>query len=121
MRKVKILLVEDEAITALLLTRNLKQEGYEVCDPVSTGEAAIRAVKNDHPDVILMDIRLGSQMDGVEAAQTIANSYDIPIIFLTGYGDKETIARAEVVNPAGYLIKPVTPADVAPLLAALFQ
>ena len=118
--KIRILLVEDEAITAMLLKRNLELVGYEVSELVATGEAAIEAVENNHFDVVLMDIRLVGKIDGVEAATKIASQGDTPIIFMTGYSDGDIRARVKALNPAAYLVKPVTPDDIAPVIARLF-
>lgn len=121
MKKIKILLVEDEALTALLLTRNLEMVGYHMCTPVGTGEAAIETAAAEQPDVVLMDIRLGSAMDGIEAAQKITAIRPVPIVFMTGYEDNDTRARANSVSPAGYLVKPITPDDVEPVIADIFS
>ena len=119
--KVKILLVEDEAITALLLKRNLELSGYEVFEPLATGEAAVAFAKNHHFNVALMDIRLAGKMDGVEAAQEISTFCDSPIIFLTGYIDNHMKERVQFLQPAAYLVKPVTPDDITPVIEALFR
>ncbi|RMF03324.1 MAG: response regulator [Chloroflexi bacterium] len=120
MKKIKILLVEDEALTALLLTRNLEMIGYHMCAPVGTGEAAVETAAAEQPDVVLMDIRLGSAMDGIEAAKQIKAIRPVPIVFMTGYEDDQTRARADSVGPAAYLVKPVTPDDVEPVIADIF-
>lgn len=121
MKKIKILLVEDEALTALLLTRNLEMIGYHMCGPVGTGEAAVEIAAAERPDVVLMDIRLGSAMDGIEAAQKIKAIHPVPIVFMTGYEDDQTRAHANSVEPAAYLVKPVTPDDVEPVIADIFS
>ena len=122
MREVKVLLlvVEDEAMTAWLLSQSLQHMGYTVCGPVATGEAAVQAAADEQPDVVLMDIRLAGPMDGIEAAERIAAQREVSIIFMTGYSDQETKSRALALHPAAYLVKPVTPEHIVPVLEALF-
>jgi len=118
--KKKLLLVEDETFTATLLKRNLELVGYEVGQPLATGMDAVEAVRKDSFDAILMDIRLVGEMDGIEAALRIKAIKDIPIIFLTGYFDEEIIERAKSIEPVAYLVKPVTPKEIIPLLNKIF-
>lgn len=106
MSEVKILIVEDERILALGLKKKLEKLGFKVTDAVSTGEDAINSVKTDKPDLILMDIVLKGEMDGIEAAKLIINLHNIPIIYLTAYADDKTIERAVKTYPYGYLMKP---------------
>lgn len=120
-QKIKILLVEDEALIALLLKRNLELLGWEVGNPVATGETAIQRVKDELPDVVLMDIRLVGKMNGIEAAREIRVFSHIPIIFMTGYSDSELKVQAEALHAAAYLIKPVTPEQIEPVLVDLFD
>jgi two-component system, response regulator PdtaR len=94
MRKVKLLIVEDEAMFAMVLKNNLQLRGYQVCEPVSTGLAAIQAAIDEQPEAVLMDIRLVGEMDGIAAAEQILSSRRVPIIFMTGYSDEKTEARA---------------------------
>jgi len=102
----KILLVEDEGVTAMALKSNLIQLGYEVPEIVSSGEDAIRAAAEIHPDLILMGIKLDSRMSGIEAADEIRKAYAIPIVYITAYTDAETIGKAKTTEPFGYLPKP---------------
>ena len=83
-RKIKVLIVEDEAILGLLLSRSLGRLGYEVGEPIATGEEALRRTEQEQPDVVLMDIRLAGAMDGIEAAREITARYGTPIIFMNG-------------------------------------
>lgn len=119
-RKIKILIVEDEALTALLLNRNLQLKGYETCQPAATGETAIHMAGVERPDVVIMDIRLAGEMDGIETAGKIISLYQLPIIFMTGYSDEATINKAAALKPAAYLTKPVTPDHIVPVLVELF-
>ena len=101
-----ILLVEDEALIALAEARDLKKEGYAVITAAS-GPEAIDAVRSDPGaiDLILMDIDLGRGMDGTEAALTILQNHDIPVIFLTSHTEKEIIDKAEKITSHGFVVK----------------
>lgn len=101
-----ILIVEDESIVAQDIRMTLEDLGYQVTAIADSGALAIEKARQHQPDLILMDIRLIGEMDGIEAAQQIAAQQDIPIVYLTAHGDEETLARAKVTNPFGYLIKP---------------
>lgn len=102
----KILVVEDETLVALDIASALKKEGYLVIDTVESAEEAFKAIEDDLPDLILMDINIDGPINGIEASRRILAVYDIPVVFLTAYNDKDTIDKAIQVSPAGYLIKP---------------
>ena len=102
----RILVVEDEAITAMDLAAELRGLGYEVCDTADTVEAAVDAVKRERPQLVLMDIRLGEGGDGIEAARRIAATHDAAVVFLTAHSDDATLNRALAVSPYGYIVKP---------------
>ena len=102
----RILVVEDEAITARSIVSALKRLGYVVLARVASGEEAIRRVAETQPDLVLMDIRLQGDMDGVEAARRIRSRFDIPVVYLTAHVDDDTVQRARVTQPFGYLVKP---------------
>ncbi|MFB2836314.1 EAL domain-containing protein [Floridanema evergladense] len=106
MEPAKILIVEDEAIVAIDLQTTLEDLEYIVTAVVESGEMAIEKARETQPDLILMDIRLAGQVDGIEAAEVIRSQLDIPVIYLTAYSDKETLNRARLTLPFGYLIKP---------------
>lgn len=108
----KILLVEDEVIIAEDVKKVLLKEGYFVCGIASSGDVAIRKVHEYYPDLILMDIILKGNMDGIETSRKIQEQFDIPIIYLTAFSDKETIDRAKLTNPMGYLVKPINRRDL---------
>lgn len=103
----KILIVEDEAITALELKKKLVSWNYEIMDIVSSGENAIKRALQLKPDLILMDILLKGPMTGIDAALEIKNRIDIPIIYLTAYGNDDTFEGAKITQPSAYLIKPL--------------
>lgn len=103
----RILVVEDDAIARLDIQAALERAGYEVAGLAVSGEEAILQADLLNPDLVLMDIRLEGDMDGVEAANEISDRFDLPIIFLTVYADDETLRWAKVAGPYGYLLKPV--------------
>jgi PAS domain S-box-containing protein len=106
MEKKQILVVEDEGIIALDLQNHLTRLGYAVPDIAYTGEQAIRRAKEIHPDLVLMDIRLEGEMDGIEAAEQIRARFGIPVIYMTAYADAATLKRAKITGPFGYILKP---------------
>ena len=102
----RILVVEDEAIVAMGIKEKLEDLGHKVVDIVFTGEDAVEKALKVKPDLILMDIVLKGELDGIEAASKIRNRINIPIIYLTAYSDKEILKRARMTEPYGYIIKP---------------
>jgi signal transduction histidine kinase len=107
-RNINILLVEDDELSSLIIQKILKSLGYKISAAVQTGEAALGAVSISCPDLILMDIQLRDGLDGIKTASIIKARYDIPIIYVTGLSDIETLNRAKATEPHGYIIKPVT-------------
>ncbi len=103
-----ILIVEDEAISALYIKNILTRLKYLVLDIVATGENAIAKAEALNPDLILMDIRLAGEMDGIQAADIIHSNYDIPIVFLTAHLDEDSMRQAMATDPAGYVPKPTS-------------
>jgi len=108
-----ILIVEDEWVVSMNLQNVLKTMGFHLLDPVSTGEEAIESVSTHHPDLILMDITLSGQMNGIEASRHISGISNAPIIFLTSHSDEKFVQEAKTALPYGYLIKPVLDRDLA--------
>lgn len=101
-----ILVVEDDTNVAAVLEARLESFGYDVCDIASTGLRAIESALQYHPDLILMDILLEGDMNGIEAADKIAEHLDVPVIFLTCLNDPAVLERAINTNPYGYIVKP---------------
>jgi len=101
-----ILVVEDESIVAMDLQQRLIGMGYSVPATAATGHDALKKVADFHPDLVLMDIRLRGDMDGIEAAEQIRDLLDVPPLYLTAYTDEETLRRAKITEPFGYLVKP---------------
>lgn len=104
--EIKLLIVEDELLIAETLSRKLKKLGYTVVDIVSSGEDAITRALQTQPDLILMDIVIEGEMDGIETAAKITSQMDIPIIYTTAYADDDTLQRAEGTGSYGYVLKP---------------
>ena len=103
----RILIVEDEGIPAKGLEKKLTYLGYTVCGIAVSGEEAITKALETHPDLVLMDIVLKGNIDGIEAAKRIHSSTKIPIVYLTAHSDKATLTQAMVTEPMGYLVKPI--------------
>ena len=101
-----ILVVEDESIVALDIQSRLQNLGYQVPTTVGNGELAIEQVEATQPDLVLMDIMLQGELDGVQTAERIKERFDVPVIFLTAYSDESTLQRAKNTSPFGYLLKP---------------
>lgn len=106
MTPVKILVVEDDRVVARDIAQQLVRIGHSVVGTTAVGEEALPLVLETRPDLVLMDIRLEGEMDGIDAAQQIRDACLIPIIFLTAYADDETVSRASRTEPFGYLLKP---------------
>ncbi|NSW95845.1 MAG: PAS domain S-box protein, partial [Bacteroidales bacterium] len=106
MSAAKILIVEDEGIEALDLQYRLISLGYTAPDIISTGEEAVKKTEETSPDLVLMDIMLPGEMDGVAAAEQIRDRFDIPVIYITAYADDDTLQRAKITEPYGFLVKP---------------
>lgn len=101
-----ILIVEDENVVAMEIQDRLENFGYNVAGFATSGEEAIKKAEVLSPDLVLMDVMLKGKMDGVEAAEMIRACFDIPVIFLTAFSDEDTLQRAKMTKPFGYLIKP---------------
>ena len=106
MAKARILVVEDDNITVMELRDKLQSLGYTVAAVTSSGEKAIKEAEETRPDLVLMDIRLRGDIDGVEAAEEIRARFDIPVIYVTAYADEATLQRAKTTEPYGYILKP---------------
>ncbi|MCD4703605.1 MAG: response regulator [Methanosarcinaceae archaeon] len=112
MKSTRILVVEDEAIVAMMIKKRLINMGYIVSGVASTGKDAIIKVEGTFPDLVLMDIMLKGDMDGIEAASEIRKRFSIPIVYLTAYSDEATLERAKLTEPYGYIMKPFTEHDL---------
>lgn len=104
--KASILIIEDSFIVAYHLQTTLESEGYRVVGTEDSGEKALAFLEKQRPDLILMDIMLSGELDGIETARTIKAKYNLPVIYITALTDKDTIQRAKITEPFGYLTKP---------------
>jgi two-component system, response regulator PdtaR len=102
----KILIIEDENITALEIQNKLEKWGYDVVGTAGSGEEAIQIANENEIELILADIVLRGDMDGIDAVDRISDRYDVPVIYLTAHADNDTFSRAKMTRPAGYVIKP---------------
>ena len=105
----KILIVEDDFIVAIDLKIHLEKMGYH-------GNDALKKTRETNPDLILMDIHLKGNIDGIDTAQKINNLYHVPVIYVTGYNDKNTIKRANITEPFGYIVKPFEDKEIQTLI-----
>ena len=119
MKTRQILVVEDERIVADDIKMSLQRLGYVVSGMASSGEEAVKKAEETHPDLVLMDIVLEGETDGVEAASVIRFRFDIPVVYLTAYSDKKTLERAKVTEPFGYILKPFEDREVYTCLKVL--
>ncbi|HIJ06619.1 MAG: PAS domain S-box [Methanomicrobiales archaeon 53_19] len=107
MSEASIMIVEDEAVTAMALKRTLTNMGYSVCGVFPTGEQAVQKAAELKPDLILMDIKLAGKMTGINAATEIRATSTVPVIYLTAFSDDRVVNAAKVTGPFGYILKPV--------------
>lgn len=117
----KILIAEDELIVAENIAHHLRRQGYEVLAIVDSGEAAIQEAIQTHPDLILMDIMLQGDLDGVQATEVIHSQLQLPVIYMTAYADDTTLERAKRTDPYGYLVKPFKPNDLKTSIEVALQ
>ena len=122
MDTINVLIVEDSNITANFIENYLKKLGYIVVGIAKSGEEAITKCEECKPDVVLMDIELEGKMDGIEAAEKIKLSSDVPVIYLTAHADEKKLKRAKITEPFGYIIKPMKERELhANISVALYK
>lgn len=112
MKKLKILVVEDEMIIADNICLILEDLGYEVLEPAINYQEAIDIIEAENPDLVILDIQLAGKLDGVDLAQTVNKDYKVPFIFLTSNSDSGTLERVKSVNPHAFLVKPFKKEDL---------
>lgn len=112
MNNINVLVVEDESIVSKDIQHSLKKLGYQVVGAAATGEKALELVRSESPDIVLMDIMLKGDMNGIEVAEIVKKEHNIPVIFLTAYADESTLSKAKVTEPFGYIIKPFKEIDL---------
>lgn len=112
MAKPRIVIVEDEGIVALQIRTSLEQRGYTVTGVFASGEEALANVQAAAPDLVLMDMKLAGELDGIDAANLLRQRHDLPVVFLTAHSEEGTLERAKRAEPYGYVLKPFDPHDL---------
>jgi CheY-like chemotaxis protein len=108
----KVLIVEDDTIIVYIEQWRLTKLGYDICGSAGTGAEAMNCVAKMRPDIVLMDISLQGEIDGIETARRIKKDFNIPVIFVSAHFDEATITRAKAINPDGFLRKPFDDDDL---------
>lgn len=121
MRNTKILIVEDEIIIAADISMMLENLGYDVTGIIPRGEDALKSIESTRPDLVLMDIALKGNMNGIETALHILDNYQIPLIFLTANADDDTYNRAKAAQPYAFIAKPFRQADLSRTVELVLQ
>ncbi len=120
-RPVKILIVEDDSILATDLKETLESSGYIVTGIAASFEDTLDQVMQNLPDLVLMDIRLPGPRDGIDAATLLGEALQIPVLYLTGYADRDTLKQVYASRPYGYLRKPVTRKELVVAIALVLR
>lgn len=105
-KREKILIAEDESITAMSMADLLDLWGYEVCEPAASAGEAMRRAEAERPDLAILDIKLRGEVSGIELARRLIERFRIPVIFISGYADSGIRQQAETAGAAGFLLKP---------------
>lgn len=109
----RVLIVEDEKIIAADLEESLTEMGYDVCGVTASGEEALQMGREFDPDVVMMDIKLEGDLDGIETARYMKQLMNLPVVFLSAFSDDEILTRAEKTEPFGFLVKPFQPQELS--------
>ncbi len=117
----RIEIVEDEAVIAMEMAQRLRDFGYDVVGTAASGDQALALATESRPDLIMMDIQIKGNSDGIETARRIRERFDVPILFMTAYGDEATVGRAMDSAPYGYLIKPYRPDELRATIKVVLQ
>ncbi len=112
MENTKVLIVEDDEVTAMNLKMSLEKQGYEIISIADTTIQARNKIKIYEPNIIIVDISLQDRQDGIKLAQYISEKHELPFIFLTSHSDNDIIAEAKKTEPYGYIVKPFDPASL---------
>ena len=120
-QQIKIMIVEDEAITAMYLLMRLKKQSYEVLKPIGSGESAIQVAKVECPNIILMDIGLSGKLDGIKTAREIQSFCDAHFIFMSGYQDEDMRDEVKFIKSSSYLTKPIGIKDIVNIIELQFK
>ncbi|SHG21261.1 Response regulator receiver domain-containing protein [Fodinibius roseus] len=116
----KVLIVEDDMIISMVLERMINKMGFDTVEKAVTGKKAISLAQEHEPDIILMDIQLKDDIDGITAMQKIRESSDVPVIYITGNSDQYYKERARETNYIDYLIKPIEMDDLKTSIDKIF-
>jgi len=116
-----ILIVEDDDIIARVTDWRLKNLGYTVCGRASTGAEAMELLISQKPDLVLMDINIRGDIDGIDTAMMIKKGFNIPVIYITSHSDGPTLERAKETKPDGFIIKPYEDADLRVAIELAFK
>ncbi|HAP43497.1 MAG: hypothetical protein A2087_10115 [Spirochaetes bacterium GWD1_61_31] len=116
----RILLVEDEAMTVMLMKLLLRKLNHEDVQAVASGEKALALIDQWPPELVLMDILLAGKLDGIDTTIELRKRLDVPVVYTTGYDSGEVRQRAEASGAAAYLLKPVSKDDLARMISQLF-
>lgn len=119
--KGSIMVVEDEGVVSIDIRNMLQKAGYSIAAVAFKGEEAILKAEQSAPDLILMDIGLKGELDGIETAKKIRDRLPIPVVFLTGFADDVTMAKAQEVNPSGFILKPINEAELNDIVDAILK
>ena len=114
------MIVEDEAVVAEDLAQKVKALGYRVIGIASTGETALQLAQELRPNLVLLDIKLGGTLDGIETANRLREIYDLPFLFITAHSDPGTVKRATASGTFGYILKPFRERDLEVQLETAF-
>lgn len=112
MSQQNIMIVEDEQITQMDLTDMIEDLGYKVNTTTDNGAEALELLESYDVDLVLMDIRLNGEMNGIETAQIIHDEHDVPVIYITAHSDHETLNQSKPTEPAGFIVKPISKTDL---------
>jgi CheY-like chemotaxis protein len=118
-REKKILIVDDETISAMALEEYVQEKGYASAGLLATGEEAVALARAEEPDLVFMDFRLAGNMDGLEAARLINEERAVPVVIMSGYTEITVLEKARGYRPAAFLAKPYTFGQIDDLLSAM--
>ncbi len=121
MENIKVLIVEDNSLVAEDCSETLLNLGYTVIDIVAYGEKAVEVARTHRPDLVLMDIKLRGQMDGIRAAEQIYFQFKIPVVYVSAFSDTALLERARKAGPFGYIVKPFSERELAATLAMVTE
>ncbi len=121
MRKKHVLIVEDSAIVQMDVQHKLKKLGYNEISTVPSGEKAIALCAEKPPDLVLMDINLSGEIDGIQTAEELVQAHDVPILYMSAYSDDETVGRAKLTKNYGFLVKPFDEKDMLTTIEIAFE